>query len=979
MRKPLVALTVFSCLGLAACADGPTQTFTPAPPGAVNSNDGMNPGTSDTAPAGFTTQGGGQNKQVICNAAKEAAVWKQMVQAPIVPPTVGGQLDMAGLDSTGKIETWTGITIEQAEQINCQSTNDGDAFGDGNQDNYWGDNGEVLAEYLVSNHLIQTLTFSPGYTGTMNFTSRDGKDQFIMPVGTLPTKNAAPYYFDWDTPAFNTSTLFDTEINELYDALTATYAPALPHDPNCQGSGACIVTPFGDAAGMYFPALGVFLVVASYTQGQPTASTVVQFTLYGAKTLPYSLANPVLKLDAVGGVGVAGILGKNTTPCTMQMGLTFGTFLAQCVNVTQNSAADMLQYNKMVGALSHDDESWTFNVQGVDLNFRDQSLGAQDVVLDNTVPGPNDISVDFRIDQSTLGVISNDFTGNDGSKAQDLHGSGLVYLEYARNVQDALNGYNAAAGVAQHPLGDPKCLYPAVDVNDPSKPFPPGCTGFEGFVTAAPVTGTAYPSNALGHDAALAIDGQLTLGLKPGHPQGVFCLDANGDPTTGYTQCASPAGGSGDLFTASFNRVVQVFGKSNVANMPPDVQDQRFFSKQYVNALIKYNMAATSTGSETENTVHSQTVLANDLFFDSQGDGQFETAEYVDRRFANATNPPIDFQVTADVKHGIFNDFEYQKQLYRGETAIYSAVLESQSDGLGQEESALLTNVFGSPVIAAGWTGSADGMYDSYTCATGGWSATAPAINQTVVDDCAVQGVAQLVPLDADGVTPLLLNYKGAFIESESAFTLGPTPIKVTQTFDSIQQAMVSIPLYSDPYNWGTDGMGNLVNGSTPLQPLSILIPWAPKQPGIGFPIPLTGTLNKFVETSQLDFSGVTISANVDYDVVIDPTTGMAKTDGSLQIDAVETTDFLGQVFPCQDPATGDLLGVRMYDTVSGIQSWFAAHPGAYAACGMITTYSPYDNFADYVTSVTNGVRLDITQGGGFGRVVDVTLFTPGQ
>jgi hypothetical protein len=969
MRKPLVALTVFSCLGLAACADGPTQTYSPAPPGAADTLNGNStaPGTADTAPAGFTTQGGGQNLQVICNASKEAAVWKTMVQAPIVPPTVGGQLDMAGLDPTGKIETWNGITIEQAEQINCQSTNVGDAFGDGNQDNYWGDNEEVLAEYLVSNHLIQTLTFSPGYFGTMNFTSRDGTDKFIMPVGVLPTKNGASYYFDWDDPAFKNDPMFDKEINEIYDALTATYAPALPPDPDCQGSGACIVTAFGDAAGMYFPALGVFLVVASTVVGQPTASTVVQFTLYGTKTLPYSLANPVLKLDSVGAIGPAGILGKNTTPCVMQMGLTFGTFLSQCVNVTQNAAADQLQYNKMVGALSHDDESWTFNVQGVDLNFRDQSLGPMTVVLDNTVPGPNDLAVDFRIDQSTLGKISNDFVGNDGNAAQDLHGSGLVYLEYARNVQDALNTYNTAAGVPTHPLGDPACLYPAVDLTVANKPFPPGCTGFEGFVSAAPTAGTAYPKNALGLTGALTVNPQLTLGLKPGHPSATICLDANGDVTTGYTMCAAPQGSTGDIFTASFNRVVQVFGNNNVANMPPDIQDQRFFWKQYVNALIKYNMASTVTGSETEATVHAQTIIANDLFFDSQGDGQFETAEYVDRRFANTTNAPIDFQVTADVKHGIFNDFEFQKQLYRGETAIYSAVLENPADGLGQEESALLTNVFGSPVLAAGWVGSPDGTYNAYQCAT--------AVTAAALKSCG----GQLVPLDTDGVTPLLLDYKGAFVGSQSAFTLGPTPIKVTSTFDSIQQAMVSIPLYSDPYNWGTDAMGTLVNGSTPLPPLAILIPWAPKQPGIGFPIPLTGTLNKFIETAQLDFSGVTISANVDYDVVIDPTTGMAATDGSLQFDAVETTDFLGQVFPCQDPVTGDLLGVRMYDTVSGIQSWFAAHPGAYAACGMITTLSPYDNFADYVTSVANGVRLNITQGGGFGRVVDVTLFTPGQ
>ena len=56
-----------------------------------------------------------------------------------------------------------------------------------------------------------------------------------------------------------------------------------------------------------------------------------------------------------------------------------------------------------------------------------------------------------------------------------------------------------------------------------------------------------------------------------------------------------------------------------------------------------------------------------------------------------------------------------------------------------------------------------------------------------------------------------------------------------------------------------------------------------------------------------------------------------------------------------------------------------AAHPKAYDNCQMIIRYSPFGNYADYITSLSGGVRLGITQGGGFGRVVDVTLFVPGQ
>ena len=103
------------------------------------------------------------------------------------------------------------------------------------------------------------------------------------------------------------------------------------------------------------------------------------------------------------------------------------------------------------------------------------------------------------------------------------------------------------------------------------------------------------------------------------------------------------------------------------------------------------------------------------------------------------------------------------------------------------------------------------------------------------------------------------------------------------------------------------------------------------------------------------------------------------KPDGSITFKAVETTDFLGNVFLCQDAATSDLLFVRMYSPVSAVLQWFQDHPGSYSACQMIIRYSPFGNYADYITSLTAGVRLGITQGGGYGRVVDVTLFQPGQ
>ncbi len=74
----------------------------------------------------------------------------------------------------------------------------------------------------------------------------------------------------------------------------------------------------------------------------------------------------------------------------------------------------------------------------------------------------------------------------------------------------------------------------------------------------------------------------------------------------------------------------------------------------------------------------------------------------------------------------------------------------------------------------------------------------------------------------------------------------------------------------------------------------------------------------------------------------------------------------------------GDLLPARMYTSTDDIFTWLAAHPGAQDSCSIIVRWSPFNNFPDYITSVTNGVRLGIDQGAGKGRVTDLTVFTPG-
>ncbi len=937
MQRVLVPL---ACVALLACEDGPTQIYNPSPPGAGDHwNDGRTPGSVDTAKQPFVTDVGGQNQMEICPGPQKAARWAQMVKEPILPPRQAAGIDLAGGDS------WTGITIEQAEQINCQSTNLGDAFGDGSQTNYWGDNGEVWFVYRVSTHKGIWMTLWPGYLGTVTAKSPDDQHTYNIPIQSQIQKDGKAFTLDWIS---NKGADFEQQSDELYRALLHTFAPGLPLDPpgvTCQSTGRCIKGSFGDVAYFYIPAIGWALWIDNQNAPQPTPSIPTRMDQNLAKLMPYAFANPQLKMDAEGPVAHAGTLGKAQAQCDLKLGLTYQDFLNTCVEVTGDMQKDKTEQNKLLGGLTHSTERFFFDVQGVDIEFTDQDLPATDIIHDNDIPTANDTSTEWVVDQSTLGNILNDFDGNGNL---DLHGAGAVQKEYLRLVRTTLL---QETGI---PDGDvSKCVWPSpLPKNFDAKAFqanlPAYCTGFEGMVTAAPPTRFADPNN-LGLNA-LKVTPQYALGLKLGHEKVAFCWDANGDVQTGYKNCDV-----GDTFSTSFNRVLTIFAKNKLANLPTNCQDVRFFFRQWVIALLKYMQVGDRNPVPD---ISNNIVDPNNLFFDSEGSGQFELAEYVDRRFVTQSVDPTDFQLVADVKNGIFDEYDFSRDLMRGESAVYAAIRENPNDGLGKEDNALLTNIFGSPALKSGWHDSSKGK-SAYYCAT-------------TIDPANCDG--QLPPLDDNGQLlvdelnrPILAPYKGAF--GSTAFTLGVTPVKVTQTMDNIQQAMVRVPIHLDPYD----------SASQLQQPVTVLVPWLKKQPGVGFPIPLSGTLEKFIETAQLDFSGTTITANIDYDVVLDPNTHQPMKNGEIQFLAVETNDFLGDVFLCQDPNTGDLLRARMYSPVNNLLEWLEDHPGAYQNCGIIIRYSPFGNFADFITSLQNGVRVSVTQGGGGGRVNDVTLFVPGQ
>ncbi|HEY2509423.1 MAG TPA: hypothetical protein VGI39_01080, partial [Polyangiaceae bacterium] len=239
---------------------------------------------------------------------------------------------------------------------------------------------------------------------------------------------------------------------------------------------------------------------------------------------------------------------------------------------------------------------------------------------------------------------------------------------------------------------------------------------------------------------------------------------------------------------------------------------------------------------------------------------------------------------------------------------------------------------------------------------------------------------------------PLLEGYCGVW--QPTAFALQPNEIsssnktgvapglEVVQTLPESGEALVQMPRFKSPY---------LPDANAVTAPIQVLVPWFPKQEGVGYPVSTSGTRDVFVETAQLELAGQVITPVMDFLPVPradDPNPSNPTPPYGVAVQAYETQDFLGEVFLCVDPVTaanragsgnpGDVLSAHMYTSAESIIDWIRTHPRAQDACQLIVRYSPYDNYPDYIQSTTAGVRLGIEQGAGYGRVSDVTVFAPG-
>ena len=221
-------------------------------------------------------------------------------------------------------------------------------------------------------------------------------------------------------------------------------------------------------------------------------------------------------------------------------------------------------------------------------------------------------------------------------------------------------------------------------------------------------------------------------------------------------------------------------------------------------------------------------------------------------------------------------------------------------------------------------------------------------------------------------------------------------------------QAFVNIPNMINPFDnnthigaktsggaaWGACTSFDCAtgNGSTPLtgpaNSINVSVPWIPSQENVGFPIPLSGTHEQVRADGSARLHGRPRDLPRRLRAV-----GRPKHRGhgwhASGSTPSKADDFLGEVFLCQDLGTygtssGDFIGTAGPPRRAHVRhgrtrcsTWLTQHPGLQDTCNVIVQYSEYDNYLDYIASLSAGVALGISQGAGYGRIVDAWVFDP--
>lgn len=520
MRKPILLVAPVLALAVAACEDGPVQTYQPASGNLFNNGD--TPASVGDASASLGQNYGGSSKTEICDGTELQAQWELMIHQPIQPPRFMAGIDLAdgnqypGLTiekiQTGPIQSMDNVPNPTGNKAGptrlCQGTNAG-AGGNasdvgGSLVSYWGNNAEVQLEWAIPTHKSYLLTLNPGYVGTMEWDFKG--NHYIWQIGHKIQKGpkGGPYtdfQFHW-APNPHDATLV-ADIDEIYRGVVSYFVPDIYSDTptNCDQNGTCLIAPSGNQDGTGRTLFGIrpaafYIYTGDYSKGIDIGSTVQGAYIFNVKTAPYSVSQSTLKMfDAEGPTSVADI--GDLMPkkhCSLKLGGTFQDLMDNCINVFSDPNVNKTSMNKVLGNLQHDDQNFIFSVVGINQNYRPHSLdtgGAKefDIIGDKDLPSDdpmNTTAVDFTFDVRTYGPILNDWYKTGDGKGntlykRDRHGSGAVWVEYQREVQAEL----AAAYHALHPSvpvrtqHDPACYFPMC--TDNAGNFAPGSTTCDSY------------------------------------------------------------------------------------------------------------------------------------------------------------------------------------------------------------------------------------------------------------------------------------------------------------------------------------------------------------------------------------------------------------------------------------------------------------------------------------------------------------------
>jgi hypothetical protein len=968
-----IAALAFAALLTSACEDGPHQIYSPSPEGAEGTwNDGKGGNVSDKTEASFTARFGGTSKQEICTAEERKLKWEQRFRMDIQPPTKVGGLDLAGGPD------WPGLPFATAESRNelCQANAlgaDGDIVFVS-----WGDNNEIIAEYNVNTQKIDFVRMLQGYTGKVKaksdpksrFSPNGQQREYVFQIGAPVLRDGQTFRLDWGTPA-----LIAEQGTELFHALMYTFAPELPrNETNCVAAGQCLARPVDEGEAVFGArGIGFYIHVPSITAPGTGPSTPDYFYMWPVKLLPFSAAEMFLKLDQEGPIATANELGDKKKNCKLFMGQKYKDFIDTCVAVSNDPTLNKKTEAKLLGNMRHTDENFIFSVEGVNQDFSSEKLFTpaflSEIVHDDWRPEPDDQATEFILDVRATGSLKNEIDPRPGTSASSIFATAAIYREYVRLVQQELHKM-MPSNLPRHDVGSPECLMP--DTANPPASFDPktwrpaaGCTGFEGAITPAKKdTGNPKIDKLSLGVGARAWFGYVTV-LKPGDPKIAFCDDptemlGSGLETNpglfknpnGFSHCSVAS-----LWDGSFQRVLEVLGNGNVANLPTEVRDRKWYFKIWALAYTKYLLNAhrfpTDLNKPPANVTYDEPELDH-LLFDDLG-AENEKFEYIDRRFVDAQNEPIKFEYEVLILSGNQRDSRFHKRMTRPERVMYRALAQDKTLPPGKENSVLFTNMVGSTVLKNNWYAATEDK-NAYYCAT------------HVDEDCLAVSLSNKAPTDSAGNIlkdergqPLLSRYPGAF--GETVFTLGTTHIKVQDPdarLRKIRSAVVEVPNFANPFDPSSANGGNM----------QVLVDWREKQPTIGISVPFNGIRDKFVEANEMDFSGSSVTLHLDYLDVPGPNNTKKQ-----RLVGASSNDYLGDLFLCRDPRTGDLLRVEQYESMATVIDWIEKHPGTRDACGLIVRYSPYNNYPHQLIAKEAGMYVIVKQGSGYGRVSTVVAY----